>query len=64
MPTQSIRTAGLLGLGKMGGPMPRHLVARGWTVVGYDPAAQACRQAAAHGAKIAPSARELARATS
>jgi 3-hydroxyisobutyrate dehydrogenase-like beta-hydroxyacid dehydrogenase len=52
-----IRTAGLLGLGKMGGPMAKHLAAKGFAVVGYDPLAAAREQAAAHGAKIAQSPR-------
>ena len=31
------RTAGVLGLGIMGGAMARNLLAAGWTVFGYDP---------------------------
>ena len=34
----SIETVGLLGLGKMGGPIARHLIARGFKVIGYDSA--------------------------
>jgi 3-hydroxyisobutyrate dehydrogenase-like beta-hydroxyacid dehydrogenase len=40
--------------------MAKHLAAKGFTVIGHDPVAQACRQAAAHGAQIAGSAREVA----
>src|SRR6266851_807850 len=32
-----IETVGILGLGKMGGPIAGHLVARGFKVIGYDP---------------------------
>jgi 3-hydroxyisobutyrate dehydrogenase-like beta-hydroxyacid dehydrogenase len=56
----TIRTVGLLGLGKMGAPMARHIVAKGYAVVGYDPAAAACEQAAAQGTTIARSPREVA----
>jgi 3-hydroxyisobutyrate dehydrogenase-like beta-hydroxyacid dehydrogenase len=59
----SIRTVGLLGLGKMGAPMAKHVAARGYAVVGYDPAAAACAQAAARGAKIVRSPREVAQAS-
>jgi 3-hydroxyisobutyrate dehydrogenase len=57
---KTIRTVGLLGLGKMGAPMAKHIRARGYAVVGYDPAAAACEQAAASGATIARSPREVA----
>src|SRR3954470_23928030 len=58
-----IRTVGLLGLGKMGAPMAKHIAAKGYAVVGYDPAAAASAQAAAHGASIARSPREVAEAS-
>ena len=48
----------MLGLGKMGLPMAQHLAARGFEVVGYDPA----RKKAGHGIQIAASAREVAQA--
>ena len=51
---------GILGLGAMGRPMARHLIAKGFAVVGYDPVAAACDQAAALGATIAKTARALA----
>jgi 3-hydroxyisobutyrate dehydrogenase-like beta-hydroxyacid dehydrogenase len=58
----SIRTVGLLGLGKMGAPMARHIAAKGYAVVGYDPVTAACEQAAAGGTKIARSPRAVAEA--
>jgi 3-hydroxyisobutyrate dehydrogenase-like beta-hydroxyacid dehydrogenase len=59
----TIRTVGLLGLGKMGAPMAKHIAAKGWAVLGYDPLPAACAQAAASGAKIAGSPREVAQAS-
>ncbi len=44
---KAIETVGILGLGKMGGPIAGHLVARGFKVIGYDPVASAREQAAA-----------------
>ena len=58
-----IETVGILGLGKMGGPIAGHLLARGFKVIGYDPVARAQEQAAARGARGAASARELAQAS-
>jgi len=60
---KAIETVGILGLGKMGGPIAGHLVARGFKVIGYDPVAGAREQAAARGARGAASARELARSS-
>jgi 3-hydroxyisobutyrate dehydrogenase-like beta-hydroxyacid dehydrogenase len=60
---QSIQTVGLLGLGKMGCPMAKHLIARGFKVIGYDPVPEACRKTAAFGARIAASPREVAQAS-
>jgi 3-hydroxyisobutyrate dehydrogenase-like beta-hydroxyacid dehydrogenase len=51
---------GILGLGAMGRPMARHLIAKGFTVAGYDPIAAACAQAAALGVTIAKTPRALA----
>ena len=59
---KSIETVGLLGLGKMGKPMARHLLARGFKVIGYDPAAAARDAARSLGARIAASPREIAQA--
>ena len=58
---KSIETVGLLGLGKMGNPMARHLLARGYKVVGYDPLAAARAQTQSLGAAVADSPREVAR---
>src|SRR4051794_39229027 len=33
----AIRKIGMLGLGKMGAPMAKHLLARGFNVCGFDP---------------------------
>lgn len=51
---------GILGLGAMGRPMARHLMAKGFTVAGYDPVAAACDQAFALGVTIAKTPRDLA----
>jgi 3-hydroxyisobutyrate dehydrogenase-like beta-hydroxyacid dehydrogenase len=47
-----------IGLGLMGGPMSRHLVARGWVVHGHDIRPQALEQAAANGVVPHASARD------
>jgi len=60
---KAIETVGILGLGKMGGPIAGHLLARGFKVIGYDPVARLLEQAAARGARGATSARELARSS-
>jgi 3-hydroxyisobutyrate dehydrogenase-like beta-hydroxyacid dehydrogenase len=59
----TIRTVGVLGLGKMGAPMAKHIAAKGYAVVGYDPVPAACAQAAAQGTKLARSPREVAQAS-
>ena len=59
----SIETVGILGLGKMGAPMAKHLAAKGFKVVGYDPNAAARANGAACGARIAGSPREVAQAS-
>ena len=51
---------GLIGLGAMGRPMARHLMAKGFTVAGCDPRAEACAAAQGLGAAIAPTPRDLA----
>ena len=53
----------MLGLGKMGAPMARHLVARGYNVIGYDPVDVAQRNAAALGVRAAGSPHDVARAS-
>jgi 3-hydroxyisobutyrate dehydrogenase-like beta-hydroxyacid dehydrogenase len=57
---QTIKTVGILGLGKMGGPMAKHLVAKGFSVLGCDPVPAACAKAKADGVRICATARELA----
>src|SRR4051812_12956186 len=54
----AIRKIGMLGLGKMGAPMARHLVARGYNVSGYDPVDHG-----ALGIPMAASPREVAAAS-
>jgi 3-hydroxyisobutyrate dehydrogenase-like beta-hydroxyacid dehydrogenase len=58
-----IRRVGMIGLGKMGVPMSRHLRKAGFEVVGFDISDAARRQAEAVGATIAATPRELAAAT-
>lgn len=59
----AIRSVGILGLGKMGAPMARHLRAKGYNVSGYDPVDEARRNAAALGVTVAASPREVAGAS-
>ena len=55
-----IARVGLVGLGKMGLPMSRHLLAHGFKVTGYDVASGAVRKAASMGVRIARSPAEVA----
>ncbi len=57
---QAIKTVGLLGLGKMGRPMARLMMARGFDVVGYDPVIGACDEAASLGVSVVESPAEVA----
>ncbi len=57
---QAIRRVGVIGLGKMGRPMSRHLVEKGFEVIGYDPVQAAMRQVKAFGVKLARSPAEVA----
>jgi 3-hydroxyisobutyrate dehydrogenase-like beta-hydroxyacid dehydrogenase len=59
----AIRKVGMLGLGKMGGPMAKHLLAKGYEVCGHDPLEPARRAAAAGGVKVLASAAEVASAS-
>ena len=59
----AISTVGILGLGKMGAPMAGHLLARGYSVAGYDPLEPARRAARALGVSVRESPREVARAS-
>ncbi len=55
-----IERVGILGLGKMGGPMAKHLLANGFNVLGYDPSAVAIANAKKIELRLAGSAREVA----
>jgi 3-hydroxyisobutyrate dehydrogenase-like beta-hydroxyacid dehydrogenase len=59
----AIRSIGMLGLGKMGTPMAKHLLARGFAVAGYDPLEAARRNAASFGVSVLESPREVAGAS-
>jgi len=56
----AIGKIGILGLGKMGAPMARHLLARGYSVSGFDPLEPARHDAAALGVTVLQSPREVA----
>ena len=55
-----IRRVGIVGLGKMGNPMARHLAAKGFATRGYDVSAAARAAAEARGIATAASLRDLA----
>lgn len=59
----TIQTVGVIGLGAMGRPMGRHLVAAGYTVVGYDPSPESTRRAAEVGVRSLASPKEVANAS-
>lgn len=59
----AISRVGILGLGKMGAPMARHLLDRGYDVAGYDPLEPARSNARALGVTVLGSPREVARAS-
>ena len=56
----AIRSVGIVGLGKMGLPMARHLLAAKFTVLGCDPSEPARREAARLGVSVVDSAKALA----
>jgi 3-hydroxyisobutyrate dehydrogenase len=58
-----IRNVGMIGLGKMGLPMARHLRERGFTVTGYDVALPALKAAAALDIKAVNSPKTVAAAS-
>jgi 3-hydroxyisobutyrate dehydrogenase-like beta-hydroxyacid dehydrogenase len=60
---QTIRKVGLIGLGKMGLPMARHLAAKGFTVTGFDVNPAAIAKARAIGAKTVKSPAQVAAAS-
>lgn len=57
----AIRNIGIVGLGKMGLPMAKHLLAKGFKVAGCDPAEAARRGGRAAGVEILESPREVAK---
>ena len=59
----AIQKIGILGLGKMGAPMARHLIAKGYNVAGFDPVDAARRNAASLGVAVLESPREVARSS-
>jgi 3-hydroxyisobutyrate dehydrogenase-like beta-hydroxyacid dehydrogenase len=63
MAAKAIRRVGMIGLGQMGRPMSRHLLAKGFEVTGYDVAPAAARKVKALGARIAKSPAEVAAAS-
>jgi 3-hydroxyisobutyrate dehydrogenase-like beta-hydroxyacid dehydrogenase len=58
--TTSIRRVGIVGLGKMGFPMARHLRKAGFEVAAYDLNTAACTQAGAAGVKVVASPKAVA----
>ena len=59
----AIHKVGMLGLGKMGAPMARHLLAKGYRVSGYDPHEAARRAAGDIGVQVLGSAAAVAQAS-
>ena len=59
----AISKIGILGLGKMGAPMAKHLLAKGYNVFGYDPVDEARRAGASLGVTLLDSPRAVARAS-
>lgn len=57
----AIRKVGILGLGRMGAPIARHLLAREYKVSGYDPVDAAREAAAALGVAVRESPAAVAR---
>ena len=60
---QTIRSVGMIGLGKMGLPISRHLLKRGFTVAGFDVDATAMEEAAEAGVHTALSPQAVAAAS-
>ena len=63
MNAAGIESVGVIGLGKMGGQLARHLAAAGFRTLGYDVRAEAMAQAEADGAAATGSPAELASAS-
>jgi len=60
MSTREIKRVGVIGLGKMGLPISRHLHEHGFTVIGYDVALPALKAAAAAGVQPVNSPKAVA----
>lgn len=60
---QTMGRVGLIGLGKMGLPMARHLATKGFAVTGFDVNPAAIAQARAIGAKVVKSPAQVAAAS-
>lgn len=58
-----IESVGLVGLGKMGHPMARHLITGGFSVAGYDLDAAKCDAARELGVSVVASPKEVAEAS-
>jgi 3-hydroxyisobutyrate dehydrogenase-like beta-hydroxyacid dehydrogenase len=63
MSMPAVRRVGLIGLGKMGLPMSRHLRTRGFAVTAHDVNPAACKQAESLGVTIVEDARAVAAAS-
>src|ERR1051326_5739832 len=59
-PAQSSKTAGVIGLGIMGGSFSRNLVAAGWRVTGFDIDAGKRKELSKAGVEIARDAKAVA----
>ena len=57
----AIKTVGVIGLGAMGRPMSRHMVATGYTVTGFDLDSNACQLASETGLRPSTSPKDVAR---
>ncbi len=55
----AVKRAGVIGLGAMGVQMARHMVSKGFEVVGYDVDVDAMRRAGEHGVKTCLSAAQV-----
>src|SRR5437868_4324261 len=59
----AIRKIGIVGLGRMGAPMAKHLLAKGFNVCGCDPVDAARRNARSLGVTVLASPAEVAAAS-
>jgi len=60
---QDLASIGVIGLGKMGLPMAKHLVARGYQVVGFDPDPMQVAAAVSAGVEAAKDVRDVGNRT-